>query len=95
MNVALAKTDTGNALDAAFAAARERLPAAGNVAEIRRQALEAYERDLRQCLVFLSGHWGGPVTLRQFGKLETADIRAFMAMRRADDIGGTSRGSRS
>ena len=44
MNVALAKTDTGHALDAAFAAARERLPAVGNVADIRRQALEAYER---------------------------------------------------
>ena len=44
MNVALAKTDTGGALDAAFAAARERLPVVGKVAEIRRQALEAYER---------------------------------------------------
>ena len=44
MNVALARTDTGHALDAAFAAARERLPAAGKVADIRRQALEAYER---------------------------------------------------
>ena len=54
------------------------------------KTLEAYERDLRQCLVFLSGHWGGPVTPKQFGKLETADIRAFMAMRRADDIGGRS-----
>ena len=44
MNVALAKTDTGRALSDAFAAARERLPAAGKVAELRRQALEAYER---------------------------------------------------
>src|SRR5215468_9203678 len=39
MNVALAKTDTGRALSDAFAAARERLPAAGKV-----EALEAYER---------------------------------------------------
>jgi Fe-S cluster assembly protein SufD len=44
MNVALAKTDTGRALSDAFAVARERLPAAGKVAELRRQALEAYER---------------------------------------------------
>src|SRR5262245_27799051 len=44
MNVVLAKTDTGRALSDAFAAARERLPAAGKVAELRRQALEAYER---------------------------------------------------
>lgn len=44
MNVALARTDTGSALDAAFAAACERLPATGKVAELRRQALEAFER---------------------------------------------------
>src|SRR5262245_25446680 len=44
MNVALAKTDTGRALSDAFAAARERLPAAGKVADLRQQALEAYER---------------------------------------------------
>src|SRR5262245_58656814 len=44
MNVALAKTDTGRALSDAFAIARERLPAAGKVADFRRKALEAYER---------------------------------------------------
>jgi Fe-S cluster assembly protein SufD len=44
MNVALAKTDTGRALSAAFAAARERLPAAREVTDLRQQALEAYER---------------------------------------------------
>jgi Fe-S cluster assembly protein SufD len=44
MNVVLAKTDTGRALSDTFAVARERLPAAGKVAELRRQALEAYER---------------------------------------------------
>src|SRR5215475_6663350 len=44
MNVALAKTDTGRALSDAFAAARERLPAAGKVADFRRQAFEVYER---------------------------------------------------
>ncbi len=44
MNVALAKTDTGRALSDAFAAARERLPAAGRVADLRQQALDAYER---------------------------------------------------
>jgi integrase/recombinase XerC len=54
------------------------------------KTLEAYERDLRQCLVFLSDHWGGRVTLKQFGRLETADVRAFMAMRRSDDIAGRS-----
>src|SRR5258707_2983559 len=51
------------------------------------KTLEAYSRDLRQCLVFLSEHWGARVTLAQFAALEASDISAFMAMRRAGDIG--------
>src|SRR5712672_2276734 len=54
------------------------------------KTLEAYARDLRQCLVFLSGHWGTQVTLSRFAALEASDVRAFMAMRRAGDIGGRS-----
>ena len=54
------------------------------------KTLEAYARDLRQCLVFLSEHWGARVTLSQFAALEASDIRAFMAMRRAGDVGGRS-----
>jgi Fe-S cluster assembly protein SufD len=44
MNVALAKTDTGRALSDVFAVARDRQPGAGEVADIRQQAFEAYER---------------------------------------------------
>jgi Fe-S cluster assembly protein SufD len=44
MNLALAKTETGRALSDAFAVARDRLPGVGKVADIRRQAFEAYER---------------------------------------------------
>src|ERR1700675_4722276 len=51
---------------------------------------EAYARDVRQCLVFLAGHWGTPVTLSRFAAVEASDVRAFMAMRRAGDIGGRS-----
>lgn len=54
------------------------------------KTLEAYARDLRQCLTFLAGHWGNRVTLKSFAALEATDVRAFMAMRRADDIGGRS-----
>jgi integrase/recombinase XerC len=54
------------------------------------KTLEAYARDVRQCLVFLTEHWGTRVTLRGFAALEASDVRAFMAMRRADDIGGRS-----
>ncbi|MCA1551776.1 tyrosine recombinase XerC [Bradyrhizobium sp. BRP19] len=54
------------------------------------KTLEAYGRDLRQCLDFLSNHWGERVTLERFAALEATDVRAFMAMRRADDIAGRS-----
>src|SRR4051812_22700716 len=51
---------------------------------------EAYARDLRQFLGFLAEHWGTRVTLAAFAALEASDVRAFMAMRRADDISGRS-----
>jgi integrase/recombinase XerC len=54
------------------------------------KTLEAYARDVRQCMVFLGEHWGASVTLSRFAAIEATDIRAFMAMRRADDIGGRS-----
>lgn len=44
MNVALARTEPDSALEAAFAAARERLPTGGRVAELRQQAFEKFER---------------------------------------------------
>ena len=44
MNVVLAKTETGRALSDIFAIAQDRLPGAGKVADLRRQAFEAYER---------------------------------------------------
>jgi integrase/recombinase XerC len=51
---------------------------------------EAYARDLRQFLVFLGEHWGKRVTLAGFAALEASDVRSFMAMRRASEIGGRS-----
>jgi Fe-S cluster assembly protein SufD len=44
MNVVLAKTETGRVLSDGFAVARDRLPGAGKVAELRRQAFDTYER---------------------------------------------------
>src|SRR5438045_6192966 len=54
------------------------------------KTLEAYARDVRQCLGFLCEHWGRRVTLSGFAALEASDVRAFMAMRRACDVGGRS-----
>ncbi|MBN9002424.1 MAG: tyrosine recombinase XerC [Rhizobiales bacterium] len=51
---------------------------------------EAYARDLRQFLGFLADHRGEQVTLKHFATLEASDVRAFMAARRADDIGSRS-----
>jgi Fe-S cluster assembly protein SufD len=42
--LALAKTETGRALSDIFAIARDRLPGAGKVGELRQQAFAAYER---------------------------------------------------
>jgi Fe-S cluster assembly protein SufD len=44
MNLVLAKTDTGRAGGNVFTAARDRLPGAGNVADVRAKAFDAYER---------------------------------------------------
>lgn len=49
--------------------------------------LIAYERDLAQFLEFLAVHAGGPVRLKTLAGLRPADIRAFMAGRRAEGIG--------
>jgi integrase/recombinase XerC len=50
----------------------------------------AYERDLRQFLAFLTEHLGAPPALADFAGLEIADVRAFMAARRAAGIEGRS-----
>src|SRR5262249_2364176 len=54
------------------------------------KTLEAYARDLRQFLAFLAEHPGKQVTLKGFATIEASDIRAFMAMRRSDEIAGRS-----
>jgi integrase/recombinase XerC len=54
------------------------------------KTIEAYCRDVRQCLAFLCEHWGAPVTLPCFAALEARDVRAFLAARRANEIGGRS-----
>lgn len=52
--------------------------------------LDAYQRDLAQCLAFLAGHLGERVTLDGFAALEPADVRAFLAARRIEGTAGRS-----
>jgi len=54
------------------------------------KTVEAYGRDAHQFLAFLVEHLGGAPTLKQLARLTPADIRAFLAARRADGIGGRS-----
>jgi len=48
--------------------------------------VEAYGRDARQFLAFLAERLGAPPGLAEFAALTPADLRAFLARRRADDI---------
>ena len=52
--------------------------------------LEAYRRDVLQFLGFLAGHLGGAPSLQGLAALKPADVRAFMAARRANNIGSRS-----
>ena len=51
---------------------------------------EAYRRDVEQFLHFLAEHCGGVPSLKDLAALAPADVRAFLAARRADDIGSRS-----
>ena len=54
--------------------------------------LEAYERDTRQFLQFLTGHCGGAPGLADIGPLRPADLRAFLAFRRSGGAGARTLG---
>ena len=54
------------------------------------KTLEAYARDVGQFLGFLTRHFGRPPTLKALGNLAPADVRAFLAARRADGAGNRS-----
>jgi integrase/recombinase XerC len=54
------------------------------------KTLDAYRRDVAQFLSFLAEHLGGAPTLKQLAKLTPADVRAFMAARRAQGAGNRS-----
>jgi len=54
------------------------------------KTLEAYRRDAQQFFSFLAEHLGGAASLKQLARLTPADVRAFLAARRAAGIAGRS-----
>ncbi|MCO6180309.1 tyrosine recombinase XerC [Ciceribacter sp. RN22] len=54
--------------------------------------LEAYERDTRQFLTFLTTHLGAPPGVNDIAELRPADLRAFLAARRREGSGARSLG---
>ncbi len=65
----------------------------GHLASERRMSpktVEAYRRDAGQFLAFLAEHLGGAPSLSDLAALKPADVRAFMAARRAVGIGSRS-----
>jgi integrase/recombinase XerC len=51
------------------------------------KTVEAYDRDVRQFLVFLTTHLGGPPRVADLAGLRVGDVRAFLAARREGGAG--------
>jgi integrase/recombinase XerC len=58
--------------------------------QLSAKTIEAYRRDVQQFLHFLAEHLGGAPSLKDLAALTPSDVRAFLAARRADDIGNRS-----
>ncbi|HEY6632868.1 MAG TPA: tyrosine recombinase XerC [Rhizobiaceae bacterium] len=56
------------------------------------ETVEAYERDSRQFLQFLTGHNGAPPGLSDIAALRPADLRGFLAHRRTGGAGARTLG---
>jgi integrase/recombinase XerC len=54
------------------------------------KTVEAYGRDLRQFLTFLTAHLGEAPAIRELLALKPLDVRAFMAARRKEGVGSRS-----
>lgn len=76
-----------------LAAAREEwLQSLRETRRLSNNTLEAYERDTRQFLFFLTDHLGEPPALKDVSELRIADLRSFLANRRNDGAGARTLG---
>ncbi|ODR96986.1 recombinase XerC [Methyloceanibacter superfactus] len=58
--------------------------------QLAAHTVEAYRRDLGQFLSFLAGHFDRQPDLKLLLSLTARDVRSFLAMRRAKDVGSRS-----
>ena len=68
------------------------LAALGRERRLSPLTVEAYERDTRQFLQFMTGYNGGPPAIGDIAALKPVDLRAFLAQRRKDGAGPRSLG---
>lgn len=71
---------------------REWLESLASERRLSDNTLDAYERDTRQFLTFLTAHLGGPARIADIHTLRPADLRAFLAARRREGSGARSLG---
>lgn len=71
---------------------REWMESLSDERRLSENTLNAYERDTRQFLKFLTGHLAEPARLSDIHTLRPADLRAFLAARRREGSGNRSLG---
>lgn len=74
------------------AAREEWLKSLSETRRLSDNTLQAYERDTRQFLQFLTGHLGEPPSLKDVSALRVADLRSFLANRRNEGAGARTLG---
>ena len=68
------------------------LESLGNERRLSNKTLEAYDRDLRQFLQFLTNYLGNPPKIKDIANLKPVDMRGFLSERRRSGAGAKTLG---